>query len=48
MIKSSETRDGCNWMTSLIEDRRKRQGTKGTHSLESQKAHATGEFVIVK
>ena len=29
----------------LIED--KRQGAEGTHSSEPQKAHPTGEFVVV-
>ena len=33
--------------TSLIERQKERQDTHGTHSLEPQKAHPTGEFVIV-
>ena len=33
-------------MTSLIEDKGKTK-RKGTHSLEPQKAHASGKFVIV-
>ena len=33
--------------TSLIEDKRKKQGAESTHSSEPQKANLTGEFVIV-
>jgi len=37
-----------NKMTAILKDKKKEQGTEGRQTSEPEKAHPTGEFVIVE